>query len=58
MGMECILKALAFSYISVQKLMVGLYIYKAGEVVAIFLNSNYLMMKEIHLKWNSIKQEK
>lgn len=55
--MECILKALAFSYISVQKLMVG-YMCKTGEVVAIFLNPNYLMMKEIHLKWNSIKQEK
>lgn len=57
MGRECILKALAFSYISVQKLMVG-YMRKTGEVVAIFLNPNYLMMKEIHLKWNSIKQEK
>lgn len=57
MGRECILKALAFSYISVQKLMVG-YMCKTGEVVAIFLNPNYLMMKEIHLKWNSIKQEK
>lgn len=57
MGRECILKALAFSYISVQKLMVG-YMRKTGDVVAIFLNPNYLMMKEIHLKWNSIKQEK